>query len=96
MSDWNRLPKYVVDAPSINSLQNRIDNHWNDLDKRSDAISIHVQVSEIKLCISFTHHKLKRHILVQEHDHNITLPDTELRQIVPEQDHNITLRDTNL
>jgi len=28
--DWNRLPQYVVDAPSTNAFKNRLDKHWRD------------------------------------------------------------------
>jgi len=28
ISDWNRLPQDVVDAPSVNSFKNRLDTHW--------------------------------------------------------------------
>lgn len=27
---WNKLPDYVVNAPSINSFKNRLDKHWKD------------------------------------------------------------------
>ena len=25
---WNQLPHYVVDAPFVNSFNNRLDRHW--------------------------------------------------------------------
>jgi len=28
--DWNRLPQYVVDAPSTNAFKNRLDKYWRD------------------------------------------------------------------
>jgi glycyl-tRNA synthetase (class II) len=27
---WNKLPENIVNAPSINSLKNRLDKHWKD------------------------------------------------------------------
>jgi len=30
ISDWNRLPQDVVDAPSVNSFKNRLDTHWKN------------------------------------------------------------------
>jgi len=30
ISDWNRLPQDVVDAPSVNSFKNRLDTHWRN------------------------------------------------------------------
>ena len=32
---WNKLPQHVVDAPSINSFKNRLDNLWKDMDVTS-------------------------------------------------------------
>jgi len=29
---WNKLPQYVVDAPSTNSFKNRLDKHWSKSD----------------------------------------------------------------
>jgi len=44
--DWNRLPQYVVDAPSTNALKNRLDKYWrNDMGIKASAsplIIIHV------------------------------------------------------
>ena len=31
VAEWNRLPQYVVDAPSINAFKNRLDSHWSDM-----------------------------------------------------------------
>ena len=28
IKDWNDLPKEVVEAPSVNSFKNRLDEHW--------------------------------------------------------------------
>jgi len=30
ISDWNKLPQDVVDAPSVNALKNRLDTHWKN------------------------------------------------------------------
>ena len=27
---WNKLPENIVNAPSINSLKNRLNKHWKD------------------------------------------------------------------
>jgi len=27
---WNRLPQYVVDAPSTNAFKNRLDKFWKE------------------------------------------------------------------
>ena len=29
VNDWNALPKHVVEAPSINSFKNMLDEHWD-------------------------------------------------------------------
>ena len=34
---WNKLPQHVVDAPSVNSFKNRLDNLWKDMDITSCA-----------------------------------------------------------
>ena len=31
VAEWNGLPQYVVDAPSINAFKNRLDSHWSDM-----------------------------------------------------------------
>jgi len=28
---WNKLPQHVVDAPSVNSFKNRLDNLWKEV-----------------------------------------------------------------
>jgi len=30
VADWNRLPQYVVDAPSTNAFKNRLDKFWKE------------------------------------------------------------------
>ena len=30
VADWNRLPQYVVDAPSTKAFKNRLDKYWRD------------------------------------------------------------------
>ena len=30
-NEWNKLPQDVVEAPSINTLKNRLDLHWQDM-----------------------------------------------------------------
>jgi len=32
INDWNELPSFVVEAPSINSFKNRLDDHMADMD----------------------------------------------------------------
>jgi len=31
VSEWNKLPQDVVEAPSINTFKNRLDRHWHDM-----------------------------------------------------------------
>ena len=31
VSDWNKLPSWVVEADSVNSFKNSIDKHWSEL-----------------------------------------------------------------
>ena len=31
VNDWNSLPNYVVEAPSLNEFKNRLDKQWKDL-----------------------------------------------------------------
>ena len=33
---WNTLPEYIVNAPSLNSFKNRLDNHWLQQDLMFD------------------------------------------------------------
>ena len=35
VNTWNKLPQHVVDAPSVNSVKNRLDKHWEDMDVTS-------------------------------------------------------------
>jgi len=32
VNDWNRLPSYVVEAPSVNVFKNRLDDFVQDMD----------------------------------------------------------------
>ena len=32
VNDWNRLPSYIVEEPSINSFKNRLDDFLQDMD----------------------------------------------------------------
>ena len=46
INDWNSLPSYVVDAPSLSSFMNLLDEHWtnyqyNCIDKCVFMIRIH-------------------------------------------------------
>ena len=31
VTDWNRLPEYVVMSPSVNAFKSRLDKHWTDM-----------------------------------------------------------------
>jgi len=31
VSEWNKLPQDIVEAPSINTFKNRLDRHWHDM-----------------------------------------------------------------
>ena len=31
VSEWNKLPQDVVEAPSINTFENKLDRHWHDM-----------------------------------------------------------------
>jgi len=31
ISEWNKLPQDVVEAPSTNTFKNRLDRHWHDM-----------------------------------------------------------------
>jgi len=35
VTDWNKLPQHVVDAPTVNTIKNRIDRHAEDMSNRS-------------------------------------------------------------
>ena len=30
VNNWNSLPEYIVNAPSLNAFKNRIDKYWSD------------------------------------------------------------------
>ena len=52
---WNKLPQYVVDAPSVNSFKNRLDNLWKDMDvtallNKSIIVQVQVQVTNSINC----------------------------------------------
>ena len=42
---WNELPQHVVDALSINSFKNRLDDHWKDMDIKKHCITAHHSIS---------------------------------------------------
>ena len=31
VTEWNKLPQNVVEAPSINTFNNTLDRHWHDM-----------------------------------------------------------------
>ena len=31
VTDWNHLPAIIVEAPTLNTFKNRLDEHWRDL-----------------------------------------------------------------
>ena len=31
VNDWNHLPASIVEAPTLNTFKNRLDEHWRDL-----------------------------------------------------------------
>ena len=55
LNDWNQLPSYVVEASSVNSFKNRLDDFLADMDNwKAIAYKVHEQqVTSIhRICVS--------------------------------------------
>jgi len=59
LSEWNKLPQEVVEAPSTNTFTNRLDKYWNNMDVFSWSA---LQLTNITWTLPLprtTHHNLK-------------------------------------
>ena len=46
---WNSLPSTLVDAPTLNTFKNRLDDHWKDLPLKYDH-EVHTEEEEEEEC----------------------------------------------